>query len=447
MKERRIVKISTQIPGPRSRDVYNLINLNVPKGIFHITPIAVSSAKNATITDLDGNVFLDFTSGIGVVNVGHCADEVVMAIKEQADRYLHTCFHVVTCEHYVRLAGKLNDIAPGRSRKKTLLLNSGAEAVENAVKIARYYTKRHGMLSFMRGFHGRTNLALALTGQVQPYKRGFGPFVPEVYHLPYAYCYRCSFGREYPDCEMTCTKAIEEVFKTVVSPDEVAGLIIEPVLGEGGYVVPPMEFMKKIENICKERGVIFIVDEIQTGFGRTGKMFASEHFNLDPDIMVTAKSLGGGTVLSAVTGRSEVMDAPDTGGLGGTYGGNPLSCRASLAAIELIERDNLAGRAVAVGEKLRRGLLDIQEKYPIIGDVRGLGAMVAVELVKDRETKTPAPQETRMVLETCYKNGLILLGAGADHNVLRAPIPLVITDEEIEEGLSILDEAFKSLMK
>jgi len=442
---KNIVKIVTDIPGPKSRQLYSENEQNVPRGVGHQTPIAVSSAKGATVTDVDGNTYFDFAGGIGVLNVGHRADEVVRAIKEQADKYLHVCFHVLIYESYIRLANKLNTITPGQFPKKTLLLNSGAEAVENAIKIAKYYTKRYGVLSFLEGFHGRTALAMSLTGQIQPYKSNFGPSVPWVYHLPFAYCYRCPFGQTYPSCEVVCARYMERVFESEISADAIAALIVEPVQGEGGFIVPPKEFFPELRRICNEHGIVFIDDEIQTGFARTGKLFAAEHFSIEPDMVLTAKSLGGGMIISAVTGKAEIMEAPHVGGLGGTYGGHPLSCQASLATIDIIERDNLAGRADSIGKKLKEALYAMQERYPIIGDVRGLGAMVAVELVKDRTTKEPAPEETAKVRVKCYQNGLIMLSAGIHHNVMRILVPLVITDEELEEAISIMEEVFKSI--
>jgi 4-aminobutyrate aminotransferase/(S)-3-amino-2-methylpropionate transaminase len=442
---KNIVKIVTEIPGPKSRQLYSENEQNVPSGVGHLTPIAVSSAKGATVTDVDGNTYIDFAGGIGSLNTGHCPDQVVKAIKEQADKYLHVCFHVLIYDSYIRLANKLNTITPGKFPKKTLLVNSGAEAVENAIKIAKYYTKRYGVLSFLEGFHGRTALAMSLTGQIKPYKANFGPSVPWVYHLPFAYCYRCPFGQTYPSCELVCARYMERVFESAISADAIAALIVEPVQGEGGFVVPPKEFLPELHRICNEHGIVFIDDEVQTGFARTGKLFAAEHLSIEPDMILTAKSLGGGTVLSAVTGKAEIMEAPHVGGLGGTYGGHPLSCQASLATIDIIERDNLASRADSIGKKLKEALYAMQERYPIIGDIRGLGAMVAVELVKDRATKEPAPEETAKIRVKCYQNGLIMLSAGIHHNVMRILVPLVITDEELEEAISILDEAFKSI--
>ncbi|HUS04293.1 MAG TPA: 4-aminobutyrate--2-oxoglutarate transaminase [Dehalococcoidia bacterium] len=446
MTERGTIKIMTDVPGPRSRQLYSEMEQSVPKGVGHQTPIAISSARGATITDVDGNTYIDFAGGIGTLNIGHCPEQVVKAIKEQADNYLHACFHIVIYEPYIRLANKLNAIAPGQSPKKTILVNSGAEAVENAIKIARYYTKRYVVLSFLGGFHGRTDLTMSLTGQIKPYKYNFGPPAPWVYHLPFAYCYRCPFGQTYPSCEIACAKYVERVFESVVSPDAIAALIVEPVQGEGGFIVPPKEFLPEIYRICKEQGIIFIADEVQAGMARTGKMFAIEHSSIEPDMITMAKTLGGGTVLGAVIGKAEIMDAVHPGGLGTTFGGHPLSCQASLAAFDLIEKNNLVARANTIGSKVKQAFYAMQEKYSLIGDVRGLGAMVAIELVKDRTTKEPAPQETALIRKKCYENGLITVGAGIHHNVIRILVPLVITDEELEEGLSILEKSFKSIL-
>jgi len=445
MAKRDIVKIVTEVPGPKGRQLYTEMEQNVPRGVGHLTPVAVSYAKGATVTDVDGNTYLDFAGGIGTLNVGHCPDEVVKAIKDQADNYLHTCFHILIYEPYIRLANKLNTITPGRFPKKTMLVNSGAEAVENAIKIAKYHTKRYGVLSFLEAFHGRTALTMTLTGQMQPYKYNFGPSIPWVYHLPYAYCYRCPCGQSYPSCELACVKYVEQVFNSVISSDAIAALIVEPVQGEGGFIVPPKEFLPELYKICKEKGIVFIDDEVQTGIARTGKMFAIEYSQIEPDMLLTAKSLGGGTVLSAVTGKAEIMDAPHAGGLGATFGGHPVSCQASLAALDLIDKNNLIARSMSIGDKMKRAFLAMQEKYPIIGDVRGLGAMVAIELVKDRATKEPAPKESALIRKKCYESGLIIIGAGIHANVIRILVPLVITDEELEEGLSILEESFKSI--
>jgi 4-aminobutyrate aminotransferase/(S)-3-amino-2-methylpropionate transaminase len=434
------VKLRTEVPGPRSRELMRLVEEHTPKAVFHLTPIAVAEAKGALITDLDGNTFIDFAGGIGAMNSGHCADEVVAAIKDQAERYLHQCFMVTLQEPYVELARKLNEIAPGSFAKKTILFNSGSEAVDNAIKIARAYTGRRAIVAFQRSFHGRTVGAISLTGQVKPYKEGLGPFMPEVYHAPFPYAYRCGDCGE-STCDMHSPEYLEELFRTQVSPDTVAAVIAEPVLGEGGFVVPPPEFFPGVKRICDKYGILFIDDEVQTGFGRTGRLFAIEHFGVEPDITITAKSMSGGTPLSAITGRAEVMDAAPLGSLGGTYGGNPLACRAALAAVDVVERQRLPERAQALGKVVYDKFLDWQEKYPLIGDVRGLGAMVAMELVKDRSSKEPAREETAAIIKSCYESGLILMRAGAGANVVRTLMPLVISDEQLDEGLAILESA------
>ncbi len=417
----------------------------IPRGPFNVSPLFVSEAKGATLKDVEGKRYIDFAGGIGVVNVGHCAEEVVSAVKDQVEKYIHTCFHIVMYEPYLALAKKLNEAAPGDFEKKTMFVNSGAEAVENAVKIARYYTKRKAIICFEDAFHGRTLLAMSLTSKIKPYKFGFGPFAPEIYRIPYAYCYRCPFGEKYPSCNLRCAEHLREVFHNYVPAENVAALIMEPVLGEGGFVVPPKEFLSRLKEICQEHGILFIADEIQTGFGRTGKMFAVEHSNVEPDIITTAKSLAAGLPLSGITGRAEVMDAPHVGGLGGTYGGNPLSCRAGLAVFDIIEKKDLLSRAQKIGKKVLEKFKEMQEKYPLIGDVRGLGAMVALELVKDRKTKEPADEEAKLLVKKCYEKGLIILKAGTYNNIIRILMPLVISDDELEEGLSILEEGIKEV--
>jgi 4-aminobutyrate aminotransferase/(S)-3-amino-2-methylpropionate transaminase len=352
---------------------------------------------------------------------------------------------VTPYESYVSLAERLNKITPGSFAKKTLLLNTGAEAVENAVKIARAHTGRSGVIAFEDAFHGRTMMALALTSKTHPYKAGFAPFPGEVYRVPYAYCYRCSYSLKYPSCDVYCARHLEDTFRRIVASEDVAAVIAEPVLGEGGFVAPPPEFFRIVMDICHKHGVLFIADEVQSGFGRTGKMFASEHYGIEPDIIVTAKSLGGGLPLAAVTGRAEVMDAPGVGGLGGTFAGNPLACAAAGAVLDIFEKEDLLARANAVGERFHRRAMQWQTRYDVIGDVRGLGAMRAIELVKSRETREPAPEETRQIAQYCYEHGLITITAGTYGNVIRLLVPLVITDEQLDEGLAVLENALTSV--
>ena len=417
----------------------------VPKGVFNATPIVAAKARGALITDIEGREFIDFAGGIGVVNVGHNHPRVVAAIKEQADKLLHSCFHIVMYEEYVALAEKLVEIAPGQFDKMAALFNSGAEAVENAVKIARHATGKQGIVTFENAFHGRTLLTMTLTSKVRPYKFGYGPYAPEVYRLPHAYCYRCPLGREYPTCEVGCADYLSKMFINQTAAENIACLIVEPIMGEGGFITPPREYFAKVQSICKENDIIFIADEVQTGFGRTGKMLAMEHWGITPDLTTMAKSMGGGMPISAVVGRADLMDSPMVGGLGGTYGGNPVCSAASLAAIQAIEEDNLLQKGQDLGDTLLARFKDMQERYPLIGDVRGKGPMLAMELVHSRETKEPAPDKARALVAYCLDKGLILLSCGNYGNVIRTLMPLVITEEQLEKALSIMDEGFASI--
>ncbi|RKO68046.1 4-aminobutyrate--2-oxoglutarate transaminase [Desulfofundulus salinus] len=431
----------TAIPGPRSNNLLEKKNRYVARGISNATPVFVAEAKGALIKDVDGNEFIDFYGGIGTLNAGHCPEPVVKAIKSQADKLLHTCFMVTMYENYVDLAEKLAGLCPVKGEsKKVMFANSGAEAVENAVKIARFYSKKPGIIAFECAFHGRTLMAMSLTSKVKPYKFGFGPFAPEVYKVPSAYCYRCYYNSTYPECGLHCLENFTRFFAAEVPPENIAAMIIEPVQGEGGFIVPPPEFLPGLQKLCEKHGIVFIVDEVQTGFARTGKMFAVEHWGVQPDLMTVAKSIASGLPLSGVVGRAEVMDAPDPGHIGGTYGGNPISCAAALATIDYMQEQKLADRAARIGEMALGRLRAMQEKYPLIGDVRGLGAMVAMELVKDRKTKEPAKDETARIIQECYKRGLIIISAGIFSNVVRMLMPLTITDEQLDLGFSILEE-------
>lgn len=439
------IHLRTAIPGPKSRALSERRAKAVPRGLSHGTPIYVAKAEDAWLEDVDGNRYLDFAGGIGCLNVGHRRDEVVEAVREQLDNFLHTCVQVTPYERYVRLAERMNEVTPGKFPKTTILLNTGAEAVENAVKIARAYTKRPGIIAFEDAFHGRTMMTLALTSKTHPYKAGFGPFPGEVYRVPYAYCYRCAYSLKYPSCELHCARHLEETFKRVVANEDVAAVIAEPVLGEGGFVVPPPDYFKVLVELCHKYGILFIADEVQSGFGRTGVLFASERYGIEPDILVSAKSLAGGLPLAAVTGRAEVMDAPVVGGLGGTFGGNPLSCAAALAVLELFERGNLLARANDLGERFQTRAREWQRRFSIVGDVRGLGGMQAIELVDSREAKTPAPDETRQISRYCYEHGLITITAGTYSNVIRVLVPLVMTNEQMDEALDVLESAIASV--
>jgi 4-aminobutyrate aminotransferase/(S)-3-amino-2-methylpropionate transaminase len=383
---------------------------------------------------------VDFSGGIGVVNVGHCHPKVVEAIKDQAEKYIHPCFHVVMYGPYVELAQRLCQITPGDFSKMAMFANSGAEAVENAVKAARYYTKRPAIIALEHAFHGRTLLGMTLTSKIMPYKYGFGPFAPEVYRLPAPYCYRCHFGLTYPECGVLCAERLNDFFVTQVSADHTAALIAEPVLGEGGFITPPPEYFPRIAEICRQKGILFIADEIQSGMGRTGTMFAIEHWGVEPDLVTVAKSLAAGMPLSAVVGREEILDASHVGGLGGTYGGNPLACRAALAVLDILEEEDLLSKGQALGGKVRARFDEFAQKYPVIGEVRGLGPMLALELVKDRQSKEPAGDEAKALVEYCYENGLVVLSCGAYGNVIRTLMPLVINDEQLQRGLTVLEK-------
>jgi len=434
-------------PSSKSEHISELRSKVVTSGYSSGTSCYVESAKGALVRDVDGREFIDFAGGIGVMNVGHSHPKVVAAIKDQAEKFTHTCFMVLPYEAAVLLAEKLCAVTPGSFTKAAVFVNSGAEAVENAVKIARYYTKRTAIITFENAFHGRTLLTMSLTSKVKPYKFGFGPFAPEIYRMPYAYCYRCPFGLKYPSCNVACADYLSEFFISHVAAETTAALIAEPVQGEGGFVTPPPEYFPKLIKICHDNGIVFIDDEIQSGMGRTGKMFAVNHWKVEPDLVTVAKSLAAGMPLSAVIGRKEVMDAVHPSGVGGTYGGNPVACRAALAVLDIIEEENLLQRAEALGKKLRERFDTLQKEYELIGDVRGMGAMLALELVKDRETKEPAAEEAKALVKFCFEKGLILLSCGNFGNVIRTLMPLVITDEDLERGLAIMEEGLLALQK
>jgi len=417
----------------------------IPRGLSQGTPIYLAKAEGAVLEDVDGNQYIDFAGGIGCLNTGHRAPGVVAAIQKQLDKFLHVCVQVTGYESYVRLAERLNEVTPGTFPKKTFFVNTGAEAVENAVKIARAATGRPGIIAFEDAFHGRTMMALSLTSKTHPYKAGFHPFPGEVYRIPYSYCYRCSYSLKYPSCDLYCARHLEDTFKRVVAQEGVAAVIAEPVLGEGGFVAPPLDYFRTLIDICHKHGVLFIADEVQSGFGRTGALFASERYGIEPDIIVTAKSIGGGLPLAAITGRAELMDAPGPGGLGGTFAGNPVACEAALAVLDIFERQDLMTRANELGDHFQKRAREWQKRWPMIGEVRGLGAMQAIELVQSEQTRQPAAQETREVTQYCYEHGLITISAGSYGNVIRLLMPLVITDEQLDEGLDVLASALKTV--
>lgn len=414
----------------------------VPRGVFTYHPIYPASGSGATITDIEGNSYLDFAGGIGTMNVGHSHPEVIAAAAAQLQLFTHTCAHVMTPPLYIDLARRLAEITPGDFAKKTLLVNSGAEAVENAIKIARAATGRSAVIAFENSFHGRTNLALALTGKVKPYRLGYGPYAPDIHLVPYADPYHA--GPE--DASAGGWRvALERFFNTRVGADQVAAMIVEPVQGEGGFIVPPADFLPTLREICTRHGIVLVVDEIQSGFGRTGRMFACEHSGVEPDLLLTAKSLAGGLPLAAVVGRAEMMDAPQPGGLGGTYGGNPVACAAALAVIDVFEREQLPARAERIGAMAMERMRGWQGRFDLIGDVRGLGAMVAMELVRDRAKRTPASAEAAALLAEARKRGLLIIKAGLYDNVIRLLMPLVTSDEEMTRGLDILEESLAAV--
>jgi len=439
------IQLRTSIPGPRSRELMRRRNAAVSRAVTQVTPVFVDRAEGAVVDDVDGNRFIDFAGGIGCLNTGHRAPAVLDALRRQLDRFLHTSFNVLPYESYIALAEKLNALTPGNFAKKTILLNSGAEAVENAIKIARFYTKRQAIICFEDAFHGRTYMAMAATSKTHPYKAGFEPFPGEVYRIPYAYCYRCSYSLQYPSCEIQCAKHIEDTFKRVVAAESVAAVVVEPILGEGGFVTPPKEFYPTLAEICRKHGILLIADEVQTGFARTGAYFASERFGIEPDLITMAKSLSGGLPLAAVTGRAEIMDAPGAGQLGGTFGGNPAACEAALAVIDRIDKEGLNIRADRLGETFRKRATEWQKRWDLIGDVRGMGAMQALELVRNRSTREPADTETKEISQFCYEHGLITITAGSYGNVIRLLMPIVITDDQMNEALDVLEAALASV--
>ena len=417
---------------------------SIPAGHSSLTPCYIDRARGALVYDVEGREYIDFAGGIAVMNVGHSHPKVVAAIKQQAEQFTHTCFMVLPYEPAVQLAEKLAALVPGDFAKSVLFVNSGAEAVENAVKIARYATKRQGVIVFDNAFHGRTMLGMSLTSKVKPYKFGFGPFVPEIYRMPYAYCYRCPFNLKYPECGVSCADYLHYFFKEYVAPEATAALIAEPIQGEGGFVTPPPEYFPKLKKICEEHGVLFVADEIQTGMGRTGTMFAMEHWNVQADMTTVAKSLAAGMPLSAVVGNKEIMDSVHPGGIGGTYGGNPVACKAALAVLDIFAEEDLLSRAQRLGDKLRERLEQFKEQYELVGDVRGKGPMLAMELVQDRESKTPAADAAAALRKHCLDRGLNLLTCGCYGNVIRFLMPLVITDEHLERGLDIIEDGLKT---
>jgi 4-aminobutyrate aminotransferase/(S)-3-amino-2-methylpropionate transaminase len=440
MAATRSIELRTELPGPRSREILARKEQVVAAPLAQTFPIVAAEARGARLTDVDGNTFVDFTGGVGCLNVGHSHPRVVAAAQDQLARFAHTDFMIVPYEPYVDLAERLLERSPFTGPAKAAFFNAGTEAVENAVKFARAYTKRPAVIAFEGAFHGRTLLSLSLTSKTHPYKAGLGPFSPEVYRAPFANEYRG------PDAR-TALDALERTLITQVAAETVAAIVVEPVQGEGGFVVAPPEFMEGIRRICDDNGIVMVVDEVQTGFGRTGKLFAIEHYDVEPDLITIAKSIAAGLPLSGVLGKAEIMDAPGPAAIGGTYVGNPVAQAAALAVLEVIDEEGVIDRSAAIGEAMRTRMRAWQDRFDEIGDVRGLGAMLALELVHDRASKNPAPELAAAVCEEAFRRGLLLLSAGLYSNVVRVLCPLTITDAELEEALGVWEEALEHALR
>jgi len=438
----KTISLKTSVPGPKGQKLMEERRRYVARGPFHSTPIFAARANGSTLEDVDGNKFLDFSCGIGVTNLGHCNPDIVNAVKEQADQFLHTSFNIVPYASYVEVCKLLTEHAPGNYDKKAFLVNSGAEAVENAIKIARAHTKRNAIVCFDHAYHGRTYMAMTLTSKTKPYKYGFGSLNSDVYRYAFPYEYRWPTEG---DVSEECFKIFVDSVTSQISPDAVAAVILEPVQGEGGFVVTPKKFMQKLRDFCTSHGIVLIADEVQTGFGRTGKVFAMEHYGVAADLITTAKGLGGGLPIAGVVGKAEIMDAPMDGGIGGTFGGNPLSCAAALAVFKQMRGEFVLKNAEMITSVLEKTLDSYKDKFSCVGDVRGLGPMRAIELVKDRKSKEPNKELAGAITKECYQNGLIVLSAGTYGNVLRLLVPLTISKEELEEGMGVLEQAIKKL--
>ena len=435
------INLKTEIPGPKAKVMLERRAAATPKGLAKSTEVVVEKAEGGVVWDVDGNQLLDFAGGIGMINVGHRPEAIVNAIKEQLDKYIHTCSLVTTFEPYIELAEMLNKLTPGDFAKKTLLCNTGTEAVENAVMLARYYTKRPGIICFEGAYHGRSMLTLSLTSKYSLFKKGFGSFASDIYRLPSPNFYRIPKGmteEEYLDWSI---KNLEHAFIAQVDPESVAAFIIEPVLGEGGFIQMPPAFMQKIRELCDKHGIVMIADEIQSGSGRTGKLFAIEHTGVVPDIITTAKSLGAGMPISAVVGKAEIMDCTHPGGIGGTYGGSPVAAVAAIESLKILSSNEFLQRATHVGELIKSTLDTWKEKYAVVGDVRSLGAMCLVEFVKDKNTKEPDMEIALEVLKDAVSKGIILIRAGLYSNCIRLLPPIVMIDEQLHEGLKVLEDA------
>jgi 4-aminobutyrate aminotransferase/(S)-3-amino-2-methylpropionate transaminase len=439
MATTRTIELRTTIPGPRSQEILARKHRVVADPLSVYLPIVVAEGRGATITDVDGNTFIDFTGGVGCLNVGHSHPRVVEAVQEQAARFAHTDFTIVPYEVYVELAERLIGVAPFRGPAKAAFFNAGTEAVENAVKFARAHTGRPAVIAFEGAFHGRTLLSMSMTSKTHPYKAGLGPFAPEVYRVPFPNDYRGPTAAE-------ALAALERALVTQVAAESVAAVVIEPVQGEGGFVVAPREFLAGVRRICDEHGIVLVVDEVQTGFGRTGRMFAIEHYGVEPDLITVAKSIAAGLPLSGVIGKAEIMDAPGDSAIGGTYVGNPVAQAAALAVLDVFQEEGLVERSAAIGDVIRGRMESWQERRPEIGDVRGLGAMLALELVHDRETKAPAPELASAVVEAAADRGLLLLKSGIYSNCIRVLVPLVIDDAQLDEALEVWEQALDAVL-
>jgi 4-aminobutyrate aminotransferase/(S)-3-amino-2-methylpropionate transaminase len=433
------IEIRTELPGPRSKEILERKERVIAAPLSLVHPIVTAEGRGATLTDVDGNTFIDFTGGVGCLNVGHSHPRIVEAAQEQLSRFSHTDFTIVPYEAYVELAERLIGIAPVRPPAKAAFFNAGTEAIENSIKFARSYTKRQAVVVFEGAFHGRTMLSMTMTSKSHPYKAGLGPFAPEVYRVPYPHEYR---GIDVD----SALKALRRAFVTQVAAESVAAIVMEPILGEGGFVVAPTEFVQGVREICDEHGIVFVVDEVQTGFGRTGRMWGIEHHGVEPDLMAVAKSIAAGLPLSGVIGNAEIMDAPPDSAIGGTYVGNPVAQAAALAVLDVFEDESLVERSSAVGETIRSRMLAWQERWAEIGDVRGLGAMLAIELVRDPATKEPAADLASAVIEEAFRNGLLLIKSGTDGNCIRVLTPLVVTDGELDEALGVWEDALAHVL-
>ncbi|MDY9921088.1 MAG: aspartate aminotransferase family protein [Synergistota bacterium] len=444
MNKTDIPRIVTPVPGPKAKVLLELQKKNIPAGLAQRVQTYAAHGEGALLEDVDGNVFIDFAGGMGVLNIGYSHPEVVEAVHAQVNNFLHSNINIVPYESYLRLAEILNKINPIQGDTKTFFLNCGAEAVENTVKIARYYTKRTEIIAYTGAFHGRTLMGMSLTSKPKPYKVGFGPMAPGIHRIEYPYCYRCPYGLERNTCDLHCAKRLRIFFLEQLAPEETAAIIFEPIQGEGGFVVPPIEYVKELRKVCDEYGIVLIADEVQSGICRSGKMFAFEHFPVRPDIMTSAKSLGGGIPISAIIGKSEIMDSVPLNSIGGTFGGNPVAAAAGVKLLEIMQRDDYAGKSERLGLIIEEKSKELMSKFDCIGDIRGKGSMRGLEFVKDRKTKEP--MSVAPISAKCAEKGLLLVTCGVRANVVRLLAPLVITEEQLNIGFKILEESIAEVI-